>query len=163
MPRKTSKSGLLIRSGLLASMRPRPDATENDLPDRGRDDVGKASMRPRPDATENDVPRRRRGGGGRASMRPRPDATENVDSGKKLQHARVGFNEAAARCHGKRRTELVDAGDDAASMRPRPDATENARERANGGAVTTASMRPRPDATENVACASVAAAPLALQ
>ena len=36
-----------------------------------------------------------------------------------------GFNEAAARCHGKHHRRLLVFGELVASMRPRPDATEN--------------------------------------
>ena len=67
----------------------------------------------------------------------------------KRRWKRPGFNEAAARCHGKlphgrrlpRRTP--------ASMRPRPDATENLLRTACREKEAAASMRPRPDATEN--------------
>ena len=61
-----------------------------------------------------------------------------------------GFNEAAARCRGKREdSEARKVRDVLASMRPRPDAAENARQRAHGPGRRTASMRPRPDAAEN--------------
>ena len=83
-------------------MRPRPDAAEN-----GDDDLGPApvlraaSMRPRPDAAENAL-------GGPGSPRP------------------ACFNEAAARCRGKRGRDLqAPPPGDHASMRPRPDAAEN--------------------------------------
>ena len=85
-----------------ASMRPRPDATENGQGLAGLRAGQAASMRPRPDATENQSPLRGLFAGRRASMRPRPDATEN--SGVMLRAAGVPI----------------------ASMRPRPDATENA-------------------------------------
>ena len=38
----------------------------------------------------------------RASMRPRPDAAENADGRHLVGAAVAGFNEAAARCRGKR-------------------------------------------------------------
>ena len=61
-----------------------------------------ASMRPRPDAAENSRGRRLLGGRRAASMRPRPDAAENpyLDTGDHVVIVR--FNEAAARCRGKR-------------------------------------------------------------
>ena len=37
-----------------------------------------------------------------ASMRPRPDATENFAPPATRPAGATGFNEAAARCHGKR-------------------------------------------------------------
>ena len=41
-----------------------------------------------------------------------------------------GFNEAAARCHGKRKPAMMGiSAAQIASMRPRPDATENTRNR----------------------------------
>ena len=36
-----------------------------------------------------------------ASMRPRPDATENIGGTSEVCVTASGFNEAAARCHGK--------------------------------------------------------------
>ena len=60
-----------------------------------------------------------------------------------------GFNEAAARCHGKQFVGVGRAGRFEASMRPRPDATENVSEVAGIPITIVASMRPRPDATEN--------------
>ena len=67
-----------------------------------------------------------------------------------------GFNEAAARCRGKRATgRLVADAQAQASMRPRPDAAENGSDliRRHGEACV-ASMRPRPDAAENVPCSA---------
>ena len=61
-----------------------------------------------------------------ASMRPRPDAAENAPAFHLTKFPAAGFNEAAARCRGKR-----GAGQGSvlprlpASMRPRPDAAEN--------------------------------------
>ena len=37
-----------------------------------------------------------------ASMRPRPDAAENSPYLSSVEHVTVRFNEAAARCRGKR-------------------------------------------------------------
>ena len=37
-----------------------------------------------------------------ASMRPRPDAAENRKRGCRANRSRLCFNEAAARCRGKR-------------------------------------------------------------
>ena len=45
------------------------------------------------------VARHARGG---ASMRPRPDAAENAGCGAAARGSACGFNEAAARCRGKR-------------------------------------------------------------
>ena len=110
----------------------------------------RASMRPRPDAAENGddgvqaeplVP---------ASMRPRPDAAENPPFVRLWSARPPCFNEAAARCRGKRRRRLMRllaaAG---ASMRPRPDAAENKLSGGRPGPCAPASMRPRPDAAEN--------------
>ena len=64
---------------------------------------------------------------------------------------RSRFNEAAARCRGKRRERRGAAcGHGGASMRPRPDAAENPRPpRTRCSYSAIASMRPRPDAAEN--------------
>ena len=63
---------------------------------------------------------------------------------------RSSFNEAAARCHGKRPRRREDDPDGGrASMRPRPDATENFGFGKEAVPPLRASMRPRPDATEN--------------
>ena len=124
---KRQDRGLVGGPEPVASMRPRPDAAENRRR-RGRDGAGhRASMRPRPDAAEN---RWRRGGAGRArgaSMRPRPDAAENAAPSRTIRAAAPRFNEAAARCRGKRES-VVDGLElrNPASMRPRPDAAENA-------------------------------------
>ena len=102
MPRKTSLRGLNAQVTGLASMRPRPDAAEN----LGVDDAGhgprEASMRPRPDAAENRGDRGRHGGVVLASMRPRPDAAENSSRTPLAPTVVMRFNEAAARCRGKR-------------------------------------------------------------
>ena len=61
----------------------------------------------------------------RASMRPRPDAAENSTSPASPSRILRGFNEAAARCRGKRCDAGLRRGGRDASMRPRPDAAEN--------------------------------------
>ena len=54
MPRKTAANIPLTHPPVAASMRPRPDATENPRDRAGNlPDLLLASMRPRPDATEN--------------------------------------------------------------------------------------------------------------
>ena len=59
-------------------------------------------MRPRPDAAENPLAGNQRSMAIKASMRPRPDAAENLQAaGGKAEEAAC-FNEAAARCRGKR-------------------------------------------------------------
>ena len=84
-------------------------------------------------------------------MRPRPDAAENRRLHDPAGALRTRFNEAAARCRGKRRAPGSHVRILAqASMRPRPDAAENDRRDRPGGAVRGASMRPRPDAAENL-------------
>ena len=79
------------------------------------------------------MPRKTRAGAGRgrrgprrASMRPRPDAAENTRTPRTRHAGRRGFNEAAARCRGKREPSTSDSHlIPRASMRPRPDAAEN--------------------------------------
>ena len=133
-----------------ASMRPRPDAAEND---QGMEYIrhrADASMRPRPDAAENPEAAVRAARRDLASMRPRPDAAENANAAPPSTRRRRGFNEAAARCRGKPalvRRDYAAAAD--ASMRPRPDAAENKQEVHNHTLYDHASMRPRPDAAEN--------------
>ena len=86
-----------------------------------------------------------------ASMRPRPDAAENVLHADGREMTVRGFNEAAARCRGKRTFHRRLDRRPIASMRPRPDAAEN--DPLAGGRrhrVARASMRPRPDAAENL-------------
>ena len=63
--------------------------------------------------------------------------------------ARARFNEAAARCRGKRRGGGQPGHAAHASMRPRPDAAENSGRRSAATVRDRASMRPRPDAAEN--------------
>ena len=66
-------------------------------------------MRPRPDAAENLVQAHTGVDVGLASMRPRPDAAENPGA-PAAAHAGAGrFNEAAARCRGKRERARVQA------------------------------------------------------
>ena len=118
-------------------------------PPCGRCGPGRASMRPRPDAAENNDDRNALDRRTAASMRPRPDAAENGVSARCFAAGGTRFNEAAARCRGKPalRQRLDDRRP--ASMRPRPDAAENLRRVAAGRFRVRASMRPRPDAAEN--------------
>ena len=107
-------------------------------------------MRPRPDAAENS-----RISSAAARQRPRFNEAAARCRGKREARracpAHVGrFNEAAARCRGKRLRGRVRVAAMPASMRPRPDAAENVVvrrlvHRRSAGA----SMRPRPDAAEN--------------
>ena len=85
-----------------ASMRLRPDAAENVLLLALLLDLLAASMRPRPDAAENAAPLFPRESPLAASMRPRPDAAENGAAGAQFDTGGWRFNEAAARCRGKR-------------------------------------------------------------
>ena len=85
-----------------ASMRPRPDAAENAEMMGWTFEAGNASMRPRPDAAENVQGREYLPGSPDASMRPRPDAAENEGEVPNSKWVVNGFNEAAARCRGKR-------------------------------------------------------------
>ena len=78
MPRKTHAPAPGVRRRAAASMRPRPDAAEN---------MKKEKVNPRV---------------GKASMRPRPDAAENAREGGRPARTAARFNEAAARCRGKR-------------------------------------------------------------
>ena len=88
--------------------------------------------------------------GRRASMRPRPDAAENPQLGARPNIGHRCFNEAAARCRGKRASRRSTAAvPAAASVRPRPDAAENQLRDAPVAGGGGASMRPRPDAAEN--------------
>ena len=85
-----------------------------------------------------------------ASMRPRPDAAENLPKPTVKGTEAPGFNEAAARCRGKRPVRLRSGSQaDQASMRPRPDAAENVLAQDMDERGQQASMRPRPDAAEN--------------
>ena len=67
-----------------------------------------ASMRPRPDAAENAARNDRPVAGGDASMRPRPDAAENFLWTHHTSAPSTCFNEAAARCRGKRSPAAAD-------------------------------------------------------
>ena len=108
MPRKTRRPGVAAEPDAAASMRPRPDAAEN-LRDPACAMAGiSASMRPRPDAAENPaaaVWRRALAAG--ASMRPRPDAAENHGPPSLTASRAACFNEAAARCRGKPKSEAT--------------------------------------------------------
>ena len=85
-----------------------------------------ASMRPRPDAAENAATTSLVSSApARASMRPRPDAAENRAARTRTAGSCGRFNEAAARCRGKRTLLLLLVAELMASMRPRPDAAEN--------------------------------------
>ena len=96
------------------------------------------------------VGRRRDGRAASASMRPRPDAAENAAARRLGAHAAVGFNEAAARCRGKRgavrlaSSRLKCFNEAAARCRGKPTQHIEA-----AAADIPASMRPRPDAAEN--------------
>ena len=127
MPRKTRIHDGQTQGVLDASMRPRPDAAENDQ---------FGAERPRQSQRFNEAAARCRGKrGGFDAARTR----------------RRRFNEAAARCRGKpaaRRAAVRSAP--GASMRPRPDAAENLRQLKHYPRLDLlASMRPRPDAAEN--------------
>ena len=85
-----------------------------------------------------------------ASMRPRPDAAENLrhDPGVVARHD-PGFNEAAARCRGKRR-ECEPRVADRDRFNEAAARCRGKRPQAQGlGRGAAASMRPRPDAAEN--------------
>ena len=152
MPRKTAIFQVMVLPILQASMRPRPDAAENVHARHFLRPGHTASMRPRPDAAENadpsPAPRCRAACFNEAAARCR-GKRRNPDTG---HWRKTGFNEAAARCRGKQLRPGEQGGAaQVASMRPRPDAAENGHARC-GGRVRQphASMRPRPDAAENV-------------
>ena len=128
MPRKTRGPGAGSAGAEAASMRPRPDAAENGLRPPGGSSARAASMRPRPDAAEN----------------------LSLQAATRIRVRPACFNEAAARCRGKRRLAAAGGAGRNASMRPRPDAAENAKVLTDVATrVGDASMRPRPDAAEN--------------
>ena len=77
MPRKTPHLDGHLPSRFPASMRPRPDAAENERRRAERQADRRASMRPRPDAAENCDNAVAALAALNASMRPRPDAAEN--------------------------------------------------------------------------------------
>ena len=113
--------------------------------------IDAASMRPRPDAAENISTGERRWLIRSASMRPRPDAAENPRQNEDRMTSPVCFNEAAARCRGKRPTassaETSHRGcfnEAAARCRGKPEPGLRAAKPR-----LLASMRPRPDAAEN--------------
>ena len=97
-------SGLL---GQCASMRPQRNAGENGMLPDARQLRFAASMRPQRNAGENASFRRVMGGFLSASMRPQRNAGENgmTDAGFAEYAAR--FNEAPAKCRGKRKTIFV--------------------------------------------------------
>ena len=87
-------------------------------------------------------------------MRPRPDAAENMRLGSEECGDKCRFNEAAARCRGKRFQALFELqpnyGFNEAAARCRG-------KRASSHATRwarNASMRPRPDAAENAVAAA---------
>ena len=102
MPRKTDALRVATDEQLDASMRPRPDAAENVARPRQRYPLRLASMRPRPDAAENTDSNRRPGLSARcfneAAARCRGKRTPDQHPAPELDR----FNEAAARCRGKR-------------------------------------------------------------
>ena len=108
MPRKTRAAAPPVAGRPPASMRPRPDAAENRVRLVTHSPVvDDASMRPRPDAAENRRARRGDPDPVSASMRPRPDAAENGRGPSIRTIGRRGFNEAAARCRGKRPRQVI--------------------------------------------------------
>ena len=112
-------------------------------------------MRPRPDAAENTPDPNRTAAGPSASMRPRPDAAENGPGPCNPRDHGSGFNEAAARCRGKRRRTKCRTGSagicfNEAAARCRGKPGRNVCHPRIG----VASMRPRPDAAENSSGAS---------
>ena len=135
MPRKTHESMIVTVDIDGASMRPRPDAAENRLTEAERAEwKHPASMRPRPDAAENYATALPSGGGApgfnEAAARCRGKRQEAAHHSP-LQTER--FNEAAARCRGKPARGRVTDAMICASMRPRPDAAENTRRRTPSG------------------------------
>ena len=74
---------------------------------------------------------------------------KTADDPGNLSPLRSRFNEAAARCRGKRARAPHRRRAAGASMRPRPDAAENEAVRRADRPAVSASMRPRPDAAEN--------------
>ena len=107
-------------------------------------------MRPRPDAAENSAVRIRNDRQACASMRPRPDAAENGRIAASARGIGMRFNEAAARCRGKRcgqgycfyvSSSFNEAAARCRGKRPTTPTTPTVQ--------YEASMRPRPDAAEN--------------
>ena len=150
MPRKTQVGEQDARLAGAASMRPRPDAAENNLDSIGLTYLGVASMRPRPDAAEN-VGRAPDGISARIRFNEAAARCRGKRRGRCACWSRWHrFNEAAARCRGKRALAgNTEANALVASMRPRPDAAENLGQGAAETPESPASMRPRPDAAEN--------------
>ena len=77
MPRKTTRWGADMRADSCFNEAAARCHGKHEGPHVGRRLPG-ASMRPRPDATENDRARTAGAAERGASMRPRPDATENT-------------------------------------------------------------------------------------
>ena len=131
MPRKTLPKPDKMGPKTYASMRPRPDAAENSSATSATLRCYRsASMRPRPDAAENLSGNCPHFSYAKASMRPRPDAAENPPAPAETPIRYECFNEAAARCRGKRTTSRPEAAppnsfNEAAARcrgkRPRPD------------------------------------------
>ena len=155
MPRKTSRSPAPSRSSPRASMRPRPDAAENEGQPGMLDAVDVASMRPRPDAAENTR-------SSCPSLIPTPSCFNEAAArcrGKQGQArtasppVRDRFNEAAARCRGKQ-CRAAPPPPHAACFNEAAARCRGKRDGPGGGHELDrphASMRPRPDAAENVA------------
>ena len=151
MPRKTGRAGGIQRVDDAASMRPRPDAAENRPLAMVALKTSVASMRPRPDAAEN--------GGARSLTTPTtPSFNEAAarcrgkrTSGPSSASFRTsGFNEAAARCRGKLSRKLsnqhqINLGFNEAAARCRGKHSPWFLAVPDA----PASMRPRPDAAEN--------------
>ena len=104
MPRKTGLAPQGVRQAArfneaAARCRGKRGGDVNRLPR-----LAAASMRPRPDAAENPHPlsTTTTAPAGLASMRPRPDAAENSYGSRRWDRDTERFNEAAARCRGKR-------------------------------------------------------------
>ncbi len=156
-----------------ASMRPQRNAGEN-LPRTGPDlPRQRASMRPQRNAGENRRNSRSERAAARASMRPQRNAGEN--DRRRDHHGRPGacfneapakcrgkrtpcimpmrcasrFNEAPAKCRGKRMERIRQVLPEEASMRPQRNAGENEDRRRGVRPPRAASMRPQRNAGEN--------------
>ncbi len=109
-----------------------------------------ASMRPQRNAGENGPYFERPSGDVFASMRPQRNAGENLALDYSDVDLNPGFNEAPAKCRGKRPLQARSLGTaHGASMRPQRNAGENypvAPQKSHG---RVASMRPQRNAGEN--------------
>ena len=85
----------------------------------------RASMRPQRNAGENAPVLFLRRGAGKASMRPQRNAGENAGSCGRRNSGPTRFNEAPAKCRGKRWRWSISAPERQASMRPQRNAGEN--------------------------------------